>query len=185
MNMAALDRTITHGLNSFAGASAPLDLLMIAVSKFGVPILIAILLIGWLRSRSVPAARHAIVASGLTFLLGLALNQAILLFVERVRPYDAGVTQAFLAHSADPSFPSDHTTASFAIAFAFLLNGRRDQAAWLLAAAILIALSRVYLGMHYAGDVLGGVMTAAFAALMVQALYPEGTRIDRWLTGIF
>ena len=43
-----------------------------------------------------------------TFLLGLALNQVILVFVHRARPYDDGVTNLLIARSADFSFPSFH-----------------------------------------------------------------------------
>src|SRR5262249_1926564 len=46
-------------------------------------------------------------------------------FVHRLRPYDAGVTHLLIAPSHDPSFPSDHSTAVFSIAFAYLLPGCR------------------------------------------------------------
>jgi len=38
--------------------------------------------------------------------------------VDRVRPYDAGVTRLLIERSQDPSFPSDHATIVFAVAFA-------------------------------------------------------------------
>jgi len=47
-----------------------------------------------------------------SFLLGLALNQLILLFVHRIRPYDGGVTNFLIDRSADFSFPSHHATTS-------------------------------------------------------------------------
>jgi undecaprenyl-diphosphatase len=53
-----------------------------------------------------------------------------------------------------------------------------------LAAAALIAFSRVYIGTHYASDVLGGVLTGIIAAVIVRSVYREGTRIDRLITGI-
>jgi undecaprenyl-diphosphatase len=126
-----------------------------------------------------------LLASGFSFLLGLALNQVILLFVHRVRPYDAGVSHLLVAPSADPSFPSDHATASVAIAAAFLVHGMRKPGLVYAAAAALIAVSRIYIGTHYASDVLGGALTAIIAALAVRGLFREGTRLDRILTGIF
>jgi undecaprenyl-diphosphatase len=53
-----------------------------------------------------------------------------------------------------------------------------------LAAAALVTVSRVYIGTHYASDVLGGALTGAFAAVIVRAAYREDTRIDRLITGI-
>ncbi|MDH8190437.1 undecaprenyl-diphosphate phosphatase, partial [Klebsiella pneumoniae] len=73
--------------------------------------------------------------------LGLALNQLILLLVHRMRPYDGGVTHLLTAPSADPSFPSDHATASFAIAAAFLLHGMWRAGLGFLAAAALVMFS--------------------------------------------
>lgn len=111
-------------------------------------------------------------------------NQPILLFVQRMRPYDGGVTQLLIAPSVDPSFPSDHATATFAIAAAFLLHGMRHLRLGFLAAALLVTFSRVYIGTHYASDVLGGAMTGVFAAVIVRAAYREDTRINRLITGI-
>jgi hypothetical protein len=40
-----------------------------------------------------------------------------------------------------------------------------DRLKWLLAAASLIALSRIHLGVHYVGEVIAGLMTAALPQL--------------------
>lgn len=55
---------------------------------------------------------------------------------------------------------------------------------WFLAAAVLIAISRVYIGTHYVSDVFGGAATGIVAAMIVRALYREGTRLDRFVTSI-
>jgi undecaprenyl-diphosphatase len=124
------------------------------------------------------------VATGLSFLLGLVINQLILLFVHRIRPYDEGISHLLIERSADPSFPSDHATATFAIAAAFLLHGMRKMGLWFLAAAVLVAISRVYIRTHYVSDVVGGAATGIAAAYLVRVLYREGTRLDRFVTSI-
>lgn len=53
-----------------------------------------------------------------------------------------------------------------------------------LAAALLISLSRVYIGTHYVGDVMGGALTGMAAAVLVKGLYKPGTTVDRFITGI-
>ena len=115
----------------------------------------------------------------------LFLNQVILLFVHRMRPYDAGLTHLLIAPSSDYSFPSDHATASFAIAASFLLYRFYRRGLVFLAAAFLIAFSRVYVGIHYVSDVLGGACTGIVAAILVPLLYREGSRLDRVLTRIW
>ncbi len=179
-----MDHTITHWINAFAGNNVLLDLIMITASRFGVPLLILVSVLQWWSKHERVHVRHACVAAGLSFLLGLALNQIILLFVHRARPYDAGLTHLIISRSADWSFPSDHATATFAIAGAFLLQGLRRHGLTFLSAALLVCLSRIYVGTHHATDVLGGAATGITAAIAVRLLYWEGTWVDRTITGI-
>ncbi|MDW6022538.1 phosphatase PAP2 family protein [Mesorhizobium sp. BAC0120] len=182
--MYELDAAVTHAINAPAGANPMLDFLMLWSSAIGVPVLVLAVALQWWRRTDRQRTRHVLVAAGLSFLLGLALNQVILLFVHRLRPYDGGVTHLLIAPSADYSFPSDHATATFAIAAAFLLHGMRRIGLWFLAGAILVTVSRVYIGTHYMSDVLGGALTGVAAAMLVLAVYREGTRADRLITGI-
>lgn len=179
-----LDAAATGAINGLAGASAVVDCLMIQASAIGVPLLVLGGAAQWWRGQDRSHNRHVLVAAGLSFLLGLAINQIILLFVHRIRPYDGGVSHLLIGPSADPSFPSDHATATFAIAAAFLLHGMRCMGLCFLAAAALIAVSRVYIGTHYVGDVLGGAATGIAAAVLVRLVYREGTRLDRLVTSI-
>ena len=155
---------------------------MIAVTKAGVPLMVLGVAAQWWPGPGRHSERHVLVSCGLSFLLGLVLNQAILLFFHRIRPYDAGITHLLIAPSTDPSFPSDHATAAFAIVFGYLLNDRWRRAALFCTAALLLVASRIYVGTHYLGDIVGGCTTAFLAALLVKATYVEGTAIDRWIT---
>jgi undecaprenyl-diphosphatase len=179
------DLIITAAINSIAGQYPPLDTFFISITSFGVPLMVIAVALQWWRRDDRQEVRHAVVASGVTFLLGLALNQVILLFIHRMRPYDAGITHLLLAPSADFSFPSDHATASFAIAFAFFAHRLRRWGTAFAIAATLICFSRIYVGTHYFTDILGGAITAAFASLIVKQAYLRDTRIDRFVTGLF
>lgn len=183
--MNGIDASLTHWINAAAGRSGALDATMIAAATWGVPLLVVLVAVQWWRRSSDRVGdRHILVAAGLSFLLGLGINQLILLLVHRVRPYDMGVTHLIVAPSADPSFPSDHATAAVAIAVTFLFHGATRRGGAFLAAAVVIALSRVFIGIHYTGDVIGGAATALIAALVVRQAYRPGTRIDRLVTGI-
>ncbi|WP_163540551.1 phosphatase PAP2 family protein, partial [Klebsiella pneumoniae] len=73
------------------------------------------------------------------------INQFILLFIHRVRPYEAGVTHLLIPPTVDWSFPSDHATASLAIVAAFAMQALPRRTLALLAVAALVCLSRIYL----------------------------------------
>ena len=179
-----MDQTITQWISSPGGANAPLDSIMIMATKVGVPLLVALVVVQWWSKIDRTHVRHTCIAAGLSFLIGLGLNQIILLFVHRVRPYDAGVSHLIISKSPDWSFPSDHATASIAIVAAFALRGlpRRTLLFGLL--ALLICWSRIFVGTHYLTDVLGGSLTAVVAAVLVWVFYREGSRLDSFATGI-
>ena len=87
----------------------------------------------------------------------------------RVRPAFAHPDQAhlfFVPPSFDPSFPSDHSTAAFAIAFAVFFLSRKVGIGFLVAAT-MVALSRVFVGLHYPSDVVAGVLIGAGSAWLV------------------
>lgn len=182
--MDQLDAVLTKAINGLAGQSAMLDTVLVWTSNFGAPILVFLVAMQWWKAEDRTHHRHVLLATGLSFLVGLALNQVILLLVHRMRPYDAGISHLLIAPSADPSFPSDHATATFAIAASLLLQCLRRQGAWFLDAALLMSFARVYVGIHYLGDVLGGALTGIIAAVIVTTLLQEGTRLDRLLTRI-
>ena len=179
-----MDVAITHWINSFAGGTPLVDPLMIAITKVGVPFIVLVVVLQWWSREDRQHVRHAAICAGLAFLLGLAINQGVLLFIHRVRPYDAGVSHLLIAKSADWSFPSDHATASMSVAMAFALQRLPRRALALFAMAFLVCLSRVYVGTHYVTDVLGGAATGIVAAIAVRALYREDSRLSRFATGI-
>jgi undecaprenyl-diphosphatase len=179
-----MDDAVTQWINSAAGQSALLDTIMISLTQYGVPLLVLLVVLQWWSKHDRLQVRHTCIAAGLSFIVGLGLNQVILLFIHRVRPYDAGVSHLIISRSSDWSFPSDHATVTFAIAGAFLLHGSKWRGLALLAGAFLVCTSRIYVGTHYFTDVLGGAMTGILAAAAVRGLYWEGTRVDRLITGI-
>jgi undecaprenyl-diphosphatase len=180
-----MDGELTHWINSFAGQSALLDKIIIGITKFGVPIMVIVVLLQWWLGNPRLLARQAALRAGLTFLLGLAFAQLMLLFMHRIRPYDAGVSHLIVPPTVDWSFPSDHAIASFGIAFAYALSGFRRAALIYFAMALLVCFSRIFVGMHYVGDVLGGAAAALIAAIFVKRFYPAGSKLENWLVQLF
>lgn len=186
MDFQTADHAATAYINSLSGHSPMIDGLFVALAVYGVYVIVAAVAVRWwlIAGGDKLRERHLAVLCGLSAALGLLINQGILLAVQRMRPYDAGVTHLLIAPSADPSFPSDHATLVFAVAFAFLAAGTRRG--WIfLVAALAVALSRVYVGIHYASDILGGSATALVSAAFCVALVTRDSIITRTLVRIF
>jgi undecaprenyl-diphosphatase len=166
----ALDLEVYKALNGLAANADGFEDVFKFVSEVSAYVFLALL--AWLflargnwRSAN---ARHGVVAAGFSALLAVGAANVIAHIVDRPRPYVAhpGDAHLFVGASPDPSFPSDHATAAFAIAVAILLRSRRPG--WLaLAMATAVAVSRVVVGTHYPSDVLGGALLGALAALLL------------------
>ncbi len=88
--------------------------------------------------------------------------------VQRIRPYDLNQTVSLIVGAeSDYSFPSGHTFFAFGFAtIVFMYNKALGFAAYLL--AVIIALSRLYLYVHFPTDVICG---AIFGILIALAAY--------------
>lgn len=125
-------------------------------------------------SRAGAARRSGAVLATASAGVALLVNQPIGHLVDRARPYVAHPAQVHLliARSPDPSFPSDHATGAFALAFGIWLYDRTIGTV-LLALAALLAFARVDVGAHYPSDVLAGALVGIAVA---GALYRLPTR---------
>ena len=102
--------------------------------------------------------------------VGLGVNRVISHGIwYRDRPYVTHPESHPWSNAHDASFPSDHSTASFAIAFAVLAFDRVAGALF-LAAATVISVGRLFIGAHYPTDVLTGLLVGVASALVATKL---------------
>jgi undecaprenyl-diphosphatase len=177
-----MDFEISEGLNGLADRHdvlAQLFRFFATDGQFVFIALLAALFLAWGKWRSANG-RRGVAAAGFGALIALGAAQVIASLWDRARPYEAHPSEAhlqFLSPSPDPSFPSDHATASYAIAVAILLR-HRTAGILALVLATLVSVSRVALGTHYPTDVLGGAALGAIAALVLW-LPPIRRQVDR------
>jgi undecaprenyl-diphosphatase len=160
-----VDWSITHHLNTFLVHRDGLEDVVSGYERIGEWLFLAAVVLLLLAGR---AQRRAAVAAGAAAALALAAGQVISRLVDRPRPFSAHphLVQLFAPHAADAGFPSDHATGAFAIAAAVWAHDRRWGAA-LTALAILLAVGRVAIGVHYPSDVIAGAALGIAAALLV------------------
>lgn len=105
----------------------------------------------------------------LSLLGSLLVNNVILKnLAARTRPYEAveGLNRIIEAQG-DFSFPSGHTGSSFAAAVVIFCMCPRKYGVPAMILAVLISLSRLYVGVHYPTDVIAGAITGTLVALTV------------------
>ncbi|MEI3494602.1 MAG: phosphatase PAP2 family protein [Blautia obeum] len=136
-----------------------MDKLMTSVTKLGDAGIFWIILT--LIFLIIPKMRKTGVTMAAALIVDLLLCNVLLKnLVARTRPYDVNTTvELLVAKLRDYSFPSGHTAASFASVTALYLSGeRRIGLKPALVISCLIAVSRLYLYVHYPTDVLGGII---------------------------
>jgi len=165
-----VDYRLEQWINGPAGHHAALDAVMRRAATWPEPAFIALIigwfLLGW--ARGWPRDRRGALTAGVAAALALLANQVIIHFWQRPRPFVAHpqTVHLLLAHSADPSFPSDHAAPGFAIAIVLLFLHRRLGLVAVVG-ALGMSYARVYCGDHYPADVLAGALVGAVVAILL------------------
>lgn len=110
------------------------------------------------------------IISIVALLMSLCINNFILKnLVARTRPYDAyGALVPLVAKPMDFSFPSGHSGSSFSSAGVFVRKLPKPIGILLFVLAVLIALSRLYVGVHYPSDVIAGTIIGILISYMAE-----------------
>lgn len=84
-------------------------------------------------------------------------------------------------HAVDNSFPSDHTILFFSICLSFWLVRKKTGWLWLIL-ALCVAISRIWVGVHYPFDVAVGALIGCISAVISYWLVPKLSFIRQLLT---
>jgi undecaprenyl-diphosphatase len=151
-------------INSFAGKWPALDNVMIFLSKSAILIVIGLLCYLWLQKGS--ERKHTAFYIVLTLILALGGNFIIHQFYYHARPFVNHHVTKLISHSSDSSFVSDHGTLVFSTSLILLL--RKDRLGLIsFVWAILVGISRIFVGVHYPFDIIGAFILAGIVAIIV------------------
>ena len=120
---------------------------------------------------------------GLLLMISAYMNSALKDLFNQPRPSANRVK--VLAEETSPGLPSGHSQNSVAI-YGFLAARARQPRAWVIAGlgAFAVGLSRIYLGVHFPSDVLGGWLVGALLLALYLRIEPEvAYRLRPWPWG--
>lgn len=169
--MESLNENLLDLINAHAGDWPVIDVLAKFFATDGVYLIgVIALVMGMIELRNDPRRGIRI---GLVAMITLGIAGTLIIFlgtvVTEARPFVHDTdTRLIIRHAADNSFPSDHAAAAAAGGIVAALAWR----AWaplFLALAVLVALARVYVGVHYPGDVLAALAVGTASGVVAWA----------------
>lgn len=146
-----MDLIIFKAINGLAGNFYILDLLAVFLAKyFPYVLLLVFLIILWRK-------KGKILWIGLVsaFASRYILTEVIRYFYSRPRPFEVLSITQLVEHSPGGSFPSGHMAFFFALS-AGVYFWNKKAGVWFFIASSLIGLARIFAGLHWPSDILGG-----------------------------
>lgn len=173
-----MDQQIFQLLHQIAGKSGILDGLLVFLAEYLPYLLVIIFLLlfffsfrkdetSWLRRF------YFLFLTVLSLLIGRGIVVAVIKFFwPYPRPFVALDFKPLIDMAAAPAFPSGHAAIFFALAaVAYLIN--RRWGIYLFIGAVINALARVAVGVHWPIDVVGGAFLGIVVVLVLQRLLPK------------
>jgi membrane-associated phospholipid phosphatase len=182
-----LNTSIYLDLNNFSRHTAWAHTFMHAYALWLGPVLLSlgfVLLYAvawWRRARR---ATGLLALGGVGTLVAFGLNQLVVHAARELRPYDTHPHALVLVAKAnDYAFPSDHGVLAGALSVSLLLvvgrgfwSHRGASVLWLALVEVVLGLflcfARVYVGAHYPGDVVAGLLLGAVVVGLLSLLRP-------------
>ena len=160
-----VDFALFQIINGLAGQSNAIDkLLSILASDYLIPAGMGLILyFSWFDSGNIEQRgyKQRTVIASITHMAAASLSILIInQLIFRERPFTSNEVNLIFYAPTDSSFPSNTAAGTLGIALPFIFSRSKSTGLILLGMSFTLSLARVYVGVHYPGDIIGGYMTS-------------------------
>ena len=160
-----VDFALFQIINDLAGQSNAIDkLLSILASDYLIPAGMGLILyFSWFDSGNIEQRgyKQRTVIASITHMAAASLSILIInQLIFRERPFTSNEVNLIFYTPTDSSFPSNTAAGTLGIALPFIFSRGKSTGLILLGMSFTLSLARVYVGVHYPGDIIGGYMTS-------------------------
>jgi undecaprenyl-diphosphatase len=180
-HISSLNKSLFLSINNLSlNSGFFINYINIFIALYSPFILAALLIIAYLAGKK-NESLYAFYAS----IIGLFINFIIGFFYFHPRPFAAGLGHQLIYHANDSSFPSDHATLAFSIAFSFIILDKKKLLGILcLIFAFIISFARVYVGVHFPFDIVGSFIVSLFSTIIIYVSRKPLGEVNNFLIAI-
>ncbi len=168
--------TLFRAVNDIGKEYPDINPLFIFFAEYTVYCLMLVLLFYWL-TRSTKN-KLMVVSAVFAFFIAEVTGKLLGLIYSHRQPFAVwSDVNKLIEKEVGNSFPSDHTIVFFSVCITIALFRKRFWYLW-VALALLLSISRIYVGVHYPVDILVGALLGIVAAILVYKIIPK----QRWVS---
>lgn len=169
-------------INDFGKQYTYLNTTVVFIAEYMVYVLALVTLIYWFTRKD--QNRMMVVCGTITFLIAEVLGKIAGLFYSNNQPFaELANVNKLIEKAVDNSFPSDHTILFFSFCVTFWFFQKRLGFLWVILACG-VGLSRIWVGVHYPGDVVVAAIISITSSIIVYNVVPK-LAITKKLIGIY
>lgn len=163
----SLNQDLFFYIFNFSGQNFILDSLMVFGAEYVIFMMIFLALF--------LSFRKGVKDKKILLLIILSLGVAFILLktfgkiIDYPRPFVQFPIQPLISHSADDSFPSDHTIILSVIAFSYFYYRSKYTLIFMMGMAVT-GLARIFVGVHFPLDIVGGIVLGYCAVYLAGIL---------------
>ncbi|WHY76796.1 undecaprenyl-diphosphatase [Neobacillus sp. WH10] len=171
MSISQVNIDVFRAINDLGKEYDSLNPIAIFIADYMVYVLLIGLIVYWFTRTN--QNRMMVIQSVLAFVLAEVFGKIAGIFNHHFQPFvELTHVNKLIEHAVDNAFPSDHSILFFSVCFSIWLVRKKEGWVWLTVAS-LVGVSRIWVGVHFPGDVLTGALIGICAAFVVYWIVPK------------